>query len=298
MIKVTINRTKTVMIVATLAVTYLLPGCGSEEDFYIDSQAATSTHSAFQQNAGLATEDSVTDQSNAKYQFDQDPSIDLFHQYTLDKAFGAERFIVDMDEISPQSFEPLEELPAPNFWHPEDDQDESPSETPVMAEDFTPVATPFNTTRPFDQLSNFEFGLVCKAIDHLYDAQDLEALSVGGCTYDIARHSLDFTQLDDNVCGRYMDNCLAQHQPFELPIGLCEARSQPPETCQVNYAQLQSCLQAVNATQAVLAEETICDTAIEDVTRTRVLLNQHYQARQCLTKLASHCPAIAPYGGE
>ena len=298
MTKVTSSRSKTIVFITALVLAYVLTGCGNEEDFYLDPHPPTSTHSSFQHNSGLSMEDSIIGEGNAKYQFEQYPTLDLIHPSKLGKVFGTDPLILDADEILPPRHEPLEKLPAPNFWHPEDDQDDSSSQTPIIEQDFTPVATPFNKTRPIDQLTEVEFGLVCKAVDQLYESHDLTSLNVGGCAYDIAYQNIDFTRLDDNACGRYMDNCLSQHRQFELPIGLCHERLQPPETCEVNYAQLQSCIQAVNDTQIDLAEEDICDAATDDITRTRVLLNQHNKARKCLTKLASHCPAIAPHDDE
>jgi hypothetical protein len=233
-----------------------------------------------------------------------DPAIDITimpgHMANLKPVtLGQMGSFIPTDEISPAP-QAVEELPVDELWVPGVSESELPEFVEVpQDDDSVDMPTPVTMTKlkPIEDLTDQQFGQVCKAIEILYEEEDPETLTAGDCAYEYASQAINITDIEVLSCDRRVDNCVTNREDnieeAAAPIGLCDGAHQAPNNCEINFAQVQSCLNLLKDSQAALAEEDICDVTVETVTHTRTLLNNHRKSLACLQKLEANCPAIA-----
>ena len=299
MISVNTLEAKSIKLVTAATALCMLFACGQHEDYYLEPQTSlksgdTPENASILSQINEAQRDSQSAFSNA---LAAAPATAL--NGLPIGALGTTPFIA-AGEIIPEAPTPVDELPQPDLWAPDEDNEEGiPDFTEVPeADDDVRMPNPVNVTSlaPLEELTDHQFGQVCKAIELLYEAQDAEALSEGECAFDYATGQFNSTDIEILACDRQVDECSRNaddSQDAQIPIGLCKGEQVAPESCAVNFAQVQTCLTAHQNSQLALSEINVCDIDIDNLTATRSLINDHRQAVKCLQKLESHCPAIA-----
>lgn len=277
----------------------MLFACGQGEDYYLEPE--TSLKSGDQiENATILAElmgsESGPDAISAITLIPGDPTA--LNSLPLG-ALGDEPF-VPAEEISPDAPVVVDELPEEEFWAPDEDDAELPEFVEVPeSEEGVDMPSPVNLTKlkPIEDLTAQQFSQVCKAIDIMYEDEEADALAKGACAYDYARQSFDQNDNEVLACDRELHDCYSDRETdtvdAHIPIGLCDGQQAVPANCEINFAQVQTCLTAHKTSQAALAEQDMCDLNIDTITEARSLIHDHFQAQKCLQKLEDHCPALA-----
>jgi hypothetical protein len=275
----------------------MLFACGQGEDYYLEPE--TSLKSGNQtENATILAEIMGSDTDTVG-------AISLIpnHPTTLNDlplgALGDEPF-VPAEEISPEAPVVVDELPEEDLWAPDEDDAELPEfvEVPESDEGIDmPSPVSLTKLKPIEDLTAQQFSQVCKAIDIMYEDEEAGTLTKGACAYDYARQSFDQNDNETLACDRDLNNCFSdrvtESVDAHIPIGLCDDHQAVPANCEINFAQVQTCLTAHKTSQAALAEQDMCDLNIDTITEARTLIHDHFQAQKCLQKLENHCPALA-----
>jgi hypothetical protein len=200
--------------------------------------------------------------------------------------------LVAAEDVSPEAPRAVDELPEEDLWAPDEEDAELPEfvEVPEREEGID-MPTPVSLTKlkPIEDLTAQQFSQVCKAIDIMYEGEEANALAKGACAYDYARQSFDQNDNETLACDRELNDCFIDRETdtvdAHIPIGLCDDQHVVPANCEINFAQVQTCLTAYKTSQTALAEQDMCDLNIDTITEARSLIVDHFQAQKCLQKL-------------
>ena len=294
------NNSQAVTInVTILGALCMLFACGQGEDYYLEP--ATSLKSGTQADNATILAEIVGSETDTRA-FDAS-SLVIDHATTLNGLpMGAlgEALMVSADEVSPPAPMVVDELPEEDFWAPDEDEAELPDFVEVPNSDASiNMPTPVSLTKltPIEDLTDQQFNQVCKAIDIMYEDEEADTLAKGACTYNYARQTFDQHDNEVLACDRELNDCVTERETdtvdAHIPIGLCDGQQVAPANCEINFAQIQTCLTAHRTTQATLGNQDMCDLSIDTITEARSLIHDHFQAQKCLEKLEYHCPALA-----
>ena len=200
------------------------------------------------------------------------------------------------DDLNDEELILIEDQADEPFWIPgEANETEMPGvvDSPQPDEDpDLPATSSLNKRTPIKALSTGQFEWVCKALNTIYENADEVALSEGACTYKYASGHWSMFDLETVSCERELNHCYDEVALPHVTSALCDDSPAIPADCDINFVQIQTCLQNVHRTQVALAEQNVCEVTSETITHTRVLLNEHRKALHCLEKLENHCPSL------
>lgn len=282
----------------------MLFACGQGEDYYLEPETSLKSGNQIENATILAEIMGSEADASAMRSITLIPNNPTSLNGLPLGALGNNPF-VEADEISPETPRVVDELPEEDFWAPDEDDAELPEfvEVPESDEGIDmPAPVSLTKLKPIEDLTAQQFNQVCKAIDIMYEDEEAGALAKGACAYDYARQGFDQNDNEVLACDRELNDCYSDRETdtvdAHIPIGLCDGQQAVPANCEINFAQVQTCLTAHKTSQARLADQNICDLSIDTITEARSLIHDHFQAQKCLQKLENHCPALALTIGE
>jgi hypothetical protein len=277
----------------------LLFACGQGEDYYLESNTSLKDQTEVEQTTMLSQILSADGSSNPQASITNIPGP-ITTLNGLPVSARGNHSQIPVEEIRPATPQIVEEPPEQEFWAPEDDESEIPDfiEVPEVDEGVTtPTPVSVMKRKPIQTLTSEEFDQVCKAIDIMYEDETAETLLQGACAYDYARQDFDQNDVELFSCERELDDCYDERTSdvadAHIPIALCGAVQAVPSNCEINFAQVQTCLTAHRDSQAALAQQNMCALNIDTITEARSLVHEHFQAQKCLQSLEHYCPALA-----